>query len=97
MTVLDLSPETGNPNDLPYAYSIILNIYLLADEKIEYFTSEDKPCSTLLVKKDKLAENDEYNLTGDKYGALSIAKHKYPDSLADAVDTITPPKDNGDY
>lgn len=48
----------------------------------------------LLVKKEKLAENGEYNLTGERYKiVVGKSKQKYQEViLADAVDIITPPK-----
>ncbi|QJR21954.1 Restriction modification system DNA specificity domain [Brevinematales bacterium NS] len=47
-----------------------------------------------LVKKEKIAEKGEYNLTGERYRiVVSKSKQKYQEViLADAVDIITPPK-----
>lgn len=82
-------------NDLPDAYSIITEYKsAVQNGKIYHFTFDEKPCNTLLVKKEKLTENDEFNLTADKYrSVVGGPKHKYPEVfLANAVDTVTPPK-----
>lgn len=82
-------------NDLPDAENII-NAYIQAirSEKIETFNFKEKSLGALLVKKGKLAENEEYNLTGDRYKTVEKrGKEKYPEiMLVDAVDIITPPK-----
>lgn len=67
-------------NDLPDALNVLKD-YLTAvrNGKPETFIAEEKPCSALLVKKEKLAENGEYNLTGDRYRAVLVRKHqKWP-------------------
>lgn len=83
-------------NDLPDALNVIKDyITAILNKKIETFVAEEKPCGALLVKKEKIAENGEYNLTGERYRIVigSKLKQKYPEVLlADAVDIITPPK-----
>jgi type I restriction enzyme M protein len=70
--------QTGS--DLPDAVNVIKD-YLTAfrNNKPESFITEEKPCSALLVKKEKLAENGEYNLTGDRYKTVETRTHqKWP-------------------
>jgi len=67
-------------NDLPDALNVLKD-YLTAvrNGKPETFIADEKPCGALLVKKEKLAENGEYNLTGDRYRAVVVRKHqKWP-------------------
>jgi len=55
-------------NDLPDALNVIKEyVFSVRNSKPETFIAEEKPCSALLVKKEKLAENGEYNLIGDRY------------------------------
>jgi len=82
-------------NDLPDAVNVLKDyITAVRNGKPETFIADEKPCGALLVKKEKLAENGEYNLTGDRYRAVvSRPKQKYPEVvLADVIDIITPPK-----
>lgn len=67
-------------NDLPDALQVIREyIDKVRNGKADEFTTDEKPCSTLLVKKEKLAENGEYNLTGDRYRVVEKRKHqKWP-------------------
>lgn len=67
-------------NDLPDAVKVIKEyIAALQNGKPDSFTTEGKPCSALLVKKEKLAENGEYNLTGDRYRVVEVRRHqKWP-------------------
>jgi len=67
-------------NDLPDALQVIKEyIATLRNGKPDSFTTEGKPCSALLVKKEKLAENGEYNLTGDRYRVVEVRRHqKWP-------------------
>jgi type I restriction enzyme M protein len=60
--------QTGS--DLPDAVNVISD-YMKAARSgaLNSFNVEEKPCGALLVKKEKLAENEEYNLTGDRYRA----------------------------
>jgi len=47
--------------------------------KSETFITDEKPCGALLVKREKLAENGEFNLTGDRYRTVESSKHqKWP-------------------
>ncbi len=65
-------------NDLPDALQL-LKEYKQAILENKNFEVEGKPCSALLVKKEKLAENGEYNLTADRYRTPEILKHqKWP-------------------
>jgi len=64
-------------NDLPNALNVLKDyITAIQNGKPETFTADEKPCGALLVKKEKLAENGEYNLTGDRYRAVVVRKHK---------------------
>ncbi len=61
-------------SDLPDAANILAD-YIKASRSgtLDTFKPEGKPCCALLVKKETLAENGEYNLTGERY---RIAKRK---------------------
>ncbi|MCA1919638.1 MAG: restriction endonuclease subunit S, partial [Flavobacterium piscis] len=67
-------------NDLPDALKVIREyIDKVRNGKADEFNADEKPCSALLVKKEKLAENGEYNLTGDRYRVVEKRKHqKWP-------------------
>ncbi|HOM39382.1 MAG TPA: N-6 DNA methylase [Bacteroidales bacterium] len=67
-------------NDLPDALNVIKDyITAVRNNTPELFIAEEKPCNALLVKKEKLAENGEYNLTGDRYRIVEKRKHqKWP-------------------
>lgn len=55
-------------NDLPDAVNVIKDyVTSVRNGKPEAFITDEKPCGALLVKKEKLAESEEYNLTGDRY------------------------------
>lgn len=64
-------------NDLPDALQVIRE-YMdkVRNGKADEFNVDEKPCSALLVKKDTLAENGEYNLTGDRYRVVEKNKHR---------------------
>lgn len=58
--------QTGS--DLPDAINVISDFVIaIRSGNEDSFKPEGKPCSALLVSKEKLAENGEYNLTGDRY------------------------------
>jgi len=67
-------------NDLPDALQVIREyVDKVRNGKANEFNADEKPCSALLVKKEKLAENREYNLTGDRYRVVEKRKHqKWP-------------------
>jgi type I restriction enzyme M protein len=67
-------------NDLPDALNVIKEyITAVRNNKLETFIADEKPCGALLVKKEKLAENGEYNLTGDRYKTVERKIHqKWP-------------------
>ena len=67
-------------NDLPDALNVIREyITAIRNGKPETFIIDEKPCGALLVKKEKLAENGEYNLTGDRYRIVETRRHqKWP-------------------
>lgn len=67
-------------NDLPDALQVIREyIEKVRNGKANKFKADEKPCSALLVKKEKLSENGEYNLTGDRYRIVEKRKHqKWP-------------------
>ncbi len=67
-------------NDLPDALQVIREyVDKVRNGKANEFNADEKPCSALLVKKEKLAENGEYNLTGDRYRVVEKRKHqKWP-------------------
>jgi type I restriction enzyme M protein len=55
-------------SDLPDAVNVISDYMKAARSgKLDSFKTEEKPCGALLVEKEKLAENEEYNLTADRY------------------------------
>ena len=86
--------QTGS--DLPDAVNVIKD-YLTAfrNNKPESFITEEKPCSALLVKKEKLAENGEYSLTGDRYRTVETRQQqKWPMvELGELLDIRTGKKD----
>jgi type I restriction enzyme M protein len=67
-------------NDLPDAVNVIRDfVTSVKNRKPETFIAEEKPCEALLVKKEKLAENSEYNLTSDRYRIVEIRRdQKWP-------------------
>ncbi len=66
-------------NDLPDALQVIREyIEKVRNGKADAFHADEKPCSALLVKKEKLAENGEYNLTGDRYRVVESKHQKWP-------------------
>ncbi len=67
-------------NDLPDAVNVLKDyVTAIRTGKPETFIAEEKTCGALLVKKEKLAENGEYNLTGDRYRTVEVRKHqKWP-------------------
>ncbi|HON14052.1 MAG TPA: N-6 DNA methylase [Treponema sp.] len=94
-------------NDLPDALQVIREyIDKVRNGKANEFNADEKPCSALLVKKEKLAENGEYNLTGDRYRVVEKRKHqKWPMVKLGEVCEIYQPQtittkelnDNGKY
>lgn len=70
--------QTGS--DLPDAANVISDYMKAAHSgKLDSFKPEEKPCCALLVKKEKLAENEEYNLTGERYRIIKRKGHqKWP-------------------
>jgi len=80
-------------NDLPDAANVIAD-YIKAARSgmLDTFKPEEKPCGALLVKKEKLAENEEYNLTGDRYRtAEKISHQKWPQiELGEICDLYQP-------
>jgi type I restriction enzyme M protein len=86
--------QTGS--DLPDAANVIKDyITAFRNNKPESFITEEKPCSALLVKKEKLAENGEYNLTGDRYRTVETRQQqKWPMvELGELLDIRTGKKD----
>jgi len=82
-------------NDLPDAGNVITNyVKAVRSGAPDSFKAEEKPCGALLVGKGKLAENDEYNLTGDRYRTMERKVHqKWPMvALEEVIATLTPPK-----
>jgi len=82
-------------SDLPDAMNVILDYMKAARSgKLDSFKTEEKPCGALLVKKEKLAENEEYNLTADRYRTTEKRiNQKWPMvALSEIITTITPPK-----
>jgi type I restriction enzyme M protein len=67
-------------SDLPDAVNVISDYVKAARAgKLEGFKTKEKPCGALLVKKEKLAENEEYVLTGERYRpTVKRAKQKWP-------------------
>ncbi|MBF0229585.1 MAG: restriction endonuclease subunit S, partial [Desulfamplus sp.] len=55
-------------SDLPDAVNVISDyVKAVRSDSPDTFKPEEKPCGALVVKKEKLAENGEYNLTGERY------------------------------
>jgi type I restriction enzyme M protein len=82
-------------NDLPDAGNVITDyVKAVRSGAPDSFKAQDKPCGALLVSKGKLAENDEYNLTGDRYRTTERRVHqKWPMvALEEVIATLTPPK-----
>ena len=67
-------------NDLPDAVNVIADyVKAVRSGAPDSFKAEDKPCGALLVSNGKLAENDDYNLTGDRYRTTERKLHqKWP-------------------
>lgn len=83
-------------NDLPDALNVIKDyITAIRNNKLNTFIVDEKPCGALLVKKEKLAENGEFNLTGDRYRTVENKKHqKWPMvELGELLDIRTGKKD----
>lgn len=76
-------------NDLPDAVYVIKDyVAAVRNGKSETFIADEKPCGALLVKREKLAENGEFNLTGDRYRTVESSKHqKWPQvELGEIID-----------
>ena len=55
-------------NDLPDATNVLVDwLKAVRNGKTKDFNVEEKPCGALLVEKIKLAETDDFNLSGDRY------------------------------
>jgi len=67
-------------NDLPDATNVLVDwLKAVRNGKTKDFDVEEKPCGALLVEKIKLAENGDYNLTGDRYRQAIVRLHqKWP-------------------
>ncbi|GHT84046.1 hypothetical protein FACS1894137_06610 [Spirochaetia bacterium] len=67
-------------NDLPDALKVIREyLKALRTGRPGSFKVEGKPCGTLVVKKEKLAESGEYSLIGDRYQIIERrGKRKWP-------------------
>lgn len=67
-------------NDLSDAANVLTDwLKAMRNGKPEAFHSEEKPCSALLVEKATLAENGDYNLTGDRHRQAAVRTHqKWP-------------------
>jgi type I restriction enzyme M protein len=63
------------------------------------FKPEENPCGALLVNKEKLAENEEYNLTGDRYRIIEKrGNQKWPMvRLGDVCDVVSGQSPEGKY
>jgi len=58
-------------SDLPDAVNVIYDyVNAIRSENLNTFKAEEKSCSALLVSKKKIAENEEFILTGDRYRPL---------------------------
>lgn len=81
-------------NDLPDAINVLADyIQAVQSGKLKSFKSDQKPCSTLLVSKKKLAENGDYNLTVDRYRTTERKIHqKWPMVKLGEVCEINPKK-----
>ena len=81
-------------SDLPDAANVIADYKkAVSSGSLDAFQKEAKPCCALLVKKEKLAENDEYNLTGERYRIVKRRAHqKWPMVRLGEVCDINPKK-----
>ncbi len=81
-------------SDLPDAVNVIADYVKAARSgSLDTFKPEEKPCGALLVKKEKLAENEEYNLTGDRYRVIEKrVNQKWPIISLGDVCEINPKK-----
>jgi type I restriction enzyme M protein len=87
-------------NDLPDALNLLRGYTdAIKNGKTEQFTTEGKTCAALLVKKEKLAENGEYNLTGDRYRIVERTRHqKWPMvRLGDVCEIINGQSPEGEF
>jgi type I restriction enzyme M protein len=80
-------------NDLPQARAEIAEYLrrLRARESVEDF----QPALGLVVPKEKIAENDDYNLSGERYRENGTRTHAFPLVPLGEVCTINPPKREG--
>jgi restriction endonuclease S subunit len=87
-------------SDLPDAVNVISD-YMKAARSgaLNFFKTEEKPCGALLVKKEKLAENEEYNLSGDRYRTIEKrVNQKWPMvSLGEVSQVIAGQSPEGEY
>ncbi len=67
-------------NDIPDALNVLADWQnAVRNTKAVDFSAQDRPYSALLVAKARLAENDEYNLIGDRYRENTRSKQqKWP-------------------
>jgi type I restriction enzyme M protein len=85
--------QTGS--DLPDAVNVIEDYVKTARSgSLKTYIPKEKPCGALLVKKDILAENEEYNLTADRYRTIERkGNQKWPlMEISELIDIVTPPK-----
>jgi type I restriction enzyme M protein len=72
--------KPGERNDLPDALNVLDDWHnAVANGKLEVFDPQNRSCEALLVEKSRLAEGEEYNLSGERYREVQKAKHqKWP-------------------
>ena len=80
-------------NDLPLALTIIKKYKLSLEEGKDFELDESEKLIAHFVVKEKIAEDGDYNLSGDRYiEVVSFANQKWPiEKIADLIDSITPP------
>ena len=87
-------------NDLPDAVNVFTDyVKAVRSGAFGLFKVEDKPCGALLVKKEKLAENADYNLTGDRYRTTERKlQQKWPMvKLGEVCEVISGQSPEGEY
>jgi len=81
-------------NDLPKALVVIKKYQKSVQENKKFNLNEEEKEYTHIVKKEKIAENGEYNLSGDKYKeAVDYINQKWPmEMLGEVLDYEQPTK-----
>ena len=87
-------------NDLPDATNFLVDwLKAIRNRETEHFNIEERHCDALLVEKAKLAENGDYNLTGDRYRQPILRTHqKWPMvKLGEVCEVISGQSPEGEF